>query len=127
MSRAPTRLAILAIDDDALVRRVLARILRVHDVLEAESGHEALAILSNGKTFNAILCDVEMAPMRGDELHALVVERFPEAAKKMIFVTGGTLSPSARAFLEAPDRIVVWKPFHSARIHEAIAEMAARG
>ncbi|HHH31641.1 MAG TPA: response regulator, partial [Polyangiaceae bacterium] len=60
----PSGLRVLLVDDDAMVRRSVLRMLRDHDVTAATSGHEALERCAEQR-FDVILCDVMMPGMSG--------------------------------------------------------------
>lgn len=63
---------ILVVDDSALMRRVLFDIINSDGELQAEeyamNGLEALEILRSGKTFDAMVLDINMPKMNGIEL-----------------------------------------------------------
>jgi CheY-like chemotaxis protein len=127
MTSGSTRISVLVIDDDSMVRRFILRLLmRDHDVLDVDGGDAALAVLGAGRVFDVMVCDMEMPGMRGNDLHAIVLERHPLAAARMIFMTGGTLSRETMDFLNHPDRVVVWKPFNSEKLLETVARVAGR-
>jgi CheY-like chemotaxis protein len=127
MRSGSTRTSVLVIDDDLMVRRFIVRLLlRDHDVLDVDGGVAALAVLDTRRVFDVILCDMEMPRIRGNDLHALVLERYPLVAARMIFMTGGTLSRETKDFLSHPERVIVWKPFNSEQLLETIARVAGR-
>ncbi len=63
---------VLGVDDSALMRRVLFDIINSDGELQAEeyamNGLEALEILRSGKTFDAMVLDINMPKMNGIEL-----------------------------------------------------------
>jgi PAS domain S-box-containing protein len=106
---APTR--VLVVDDDAMVAAALRRVLRGCDVTVAATGREALTLLGSDASFDVILCDLMMPDVTGMALHAELAHTRPEVAQRMIFLTGGAFSDSARAFLEAVPNPHVEKPY----------------
>ncbi|MDH5493278.1 MAG: PAS domain-containing protein, partial [Myxococcales bacterium] len=106
---APPRLSkgrprLLIVDDEALVRAALRRILRrSYEIELAEDGIQAIEKLQAGEPFDLILCDLMMPVMTGMALHARLREQMPEMARRMVFLTGGTFTPSGRDFLSAVD------------------------
>ncbi|MBI5497132.1 MAG: PAS domain S-box protein [Deltaproteobacteria bacterium] len=101
---------ILVVDDEPLVGAATRRTLAdEHDVVPVASGAEALARLEE-EPFDLILCDVMMPEMSGEELYEALVQRFPEHAAKMIFMTGGAFTPRAAAFLERVPHKRLHKP-----------------
>jgi two-component system, cell cycle sensor histidine kinase and response regulator CckA len=77
---------ILLADDEDLVRRVTAELMRRngYDVVPAASGEEALELLDDG--FDALVTDVAMSGMNGQALARRVRERFP--SMPVLFVSG---------------------------------------
>ncbi|GAB4213874.1 MAG: hypothetical protein OHK0012_10830 [Synechococcales cyanobacterium] len=65
-----TKQHLLVVDDSAMMRQTLARQLEQagYEISQAKDGHEALAILSQPRPVNLVLCDVEMPRMNGFEL-----------------------------------------------------------
>ena len=92
---------VLVVDDDVAVRRAIERTLcGPHDVHVAVSGAEALARIGAGERFDAIVSGLMMPDVSGIELHERLLVVAPEQAMRMIFVTGGALTPQAREFLD---------------------------
>lgn len=61
---------VLLVDDSALVRKQLKDAFSVFDldIVEAEDGAKALAIMRTGKIFSVLICDVNMPNMDGVDL-----------------------------------------------------------
>jgi CheY-like chemotaxis protein len=96
---------VLVIDDEKLIRRAVQRLLwRTHEVVTVESASEALYLLAS-ETFDAILCDVNLAGMNGDELLSRLS---PLDAARVVFMTGGDLAHD-RSFLAG--HALLMKPF----------------
>jgi len=70
---------ILIIDDEASLRRTLARILQQakFEVTTAESGKEGLAFLAH-QTFDMVYLDIRMPDMNGLEVLKAIHAKFPE-------------------------------------------------
>jgi CheY-like chemotaxis protein len=116
------RARVLVVDDEALVARAHARLLaRAHDVEIATSSKDALARLIAGQRYDVVLCDLMMPEMDGIELEARVVDAVPEMVGRLVFVTGGAVSPAARTFLEA-GRTHLDKPVDPDVLRALIAE-----
>jgi PAS domain S-box-containing protein len=113
---------ILLIDDDRGIRSALRRILRKHEVVEADSGERAMALLQHDPRFDVILCDMMMPAMSGAQLHRRLVDCCPEAARRVVFVTGGAFTPDAREYLSKVDNARVEKPFDPTVLREMVAE-----
>ena len=108
MSARP-RLEVLLVDDDARIRRTLRGVLEDegHAVAEAAGGAQALEALE-GRSFDAVLLDVNMPGMSG--LDALVTIRELAPSTGVIMVSGeGTIATAVQAlkrgafdFIEKP-------------------------
>lgn len=110
---------ILVIDDDAMVRRALLRVIgRGHEVVEAEDGREALEILSKDTAFDIILCDLMMPGVDGPKVY----EELPDPAlrKRIVFVSGGAFTRHSRDFLLKEQPVVLEKPVSRARLLQLI-------
>ena len=123
---APTRHRelILMVEDDARVRRVSLRRLRDlgYEVVEAESGTTALAIIENGAPFDLLFTDVVMiGGMSGIELAQRAREQRPDT--KVLF-TSGYADPAlmSQALLEEN---VGWlsKPYSTAELDQKLREL----
>jgi len=101
---------ILVIDDDALVGKSLARLLRAHDVEVMAGAANALEPICAGD-YDAIFCDLMMPGVSGPELFAMVEARNPGVADRFIFVTGGAYTPELSEFIAGGQRRVLNKPF----------------
>jgi CheY-like chemotaxis protein len=67
-----------------------------------------------------------MPELDGPGLYHAVVASQPELARRFLFLTGDTLSPEARAFLEHAGVPCLAKPFTAKEARLAVAE-ALRG
>jgi len=118
---AMRQLRILVIDDDPAICRALCRLLgRDEKTTAVETSREALELIENGARFDVIFCDVMMPGLSGDEFFAILEERWPDQAARVVFMTGGVLSGGGRAFLETHPGRLIEKPFELAQIRNAI-------
>lgn len=123
---APRRLRILIVDDEPLVRRVLSLVLhREHDVVVAESGEEALALLEPGDV-DVVLCDLMMPGMSGMEVYEQVRRRRPGFERRIVFVTGGAFVPRLAEFLDSVDNLKLLKPFNVQQVLAAVQAAVGR-
>ena len=103
---------VLVIDDDPMIGRALQRVLgKAHHVVVCLSGQEALSILEGDQNFHVILCDLMMPTMPGWDVYARISDMSDELAARVIFLTGGSLSPTGDQFLERVSNLCLSKPF----------------
>jgi PAS domain S-box-containing protein len=122
-ARATTRKRVLIIDDEPLLRDVLTRLLGgEHEITTASSGAEGLARISV-ESFDAIVCDVMMPGMNGQEVHRRIAAVHPGLERRIIFITGGTFSPELDEFLAMTPNRLLAKPFQLDDVIAAV-EMA---
>ncbi|MGC4120509.1 MAG: PAS domain S-box protein [Myxococcales bacterium] len=113
---------ILVIDDDAGIRSALRRILKRHEVVEADSGEKGSEVLASDQRFDVILCDMMMPRMSGMDLHRWLLERNPALARRVVFVTGGAFTPAAREYLTKVGNLRVEKPFDGTNLRKMVVE-----
>jgi PAS domain S-box-containing protein len=117
-------LSVLIIDDEPDVADLLAEILRNdgHDVEIANSGTEALAKLEN-HDYELILSDLRMPDLDGPGLYRALERRNRALLERIAFVTGDTVSPKARLFLESVGRPYLEKPISIKALRGLVDEM----
>jgi PAS domain S-box-containing protein len=111
---------VLVVDDEDLVREAVRRMLRHYVVATASSARDALALLEAGETYDALVCDVMMPGMGGVDFYETLAERDPEAARRVVFVTGGALTARDGEFLKSVPNPTVEKPFEPSALRRAI-------
>ncbi len=88
------RLRVLLVDDQVLVLKATASMLRELDVVTAASAVEALARLDDGSHFDVIVSDVSMPETTGPELFVRVRERHPQLAERFLLLSGDSYAAS---------------------------------
>ncbi len=128
---AARSLRVLVVDDEAPIRRSLARFLerRGHRVEEASDGHEALARLGEAGDSppDVILADLRMPGLSGERLLAELRRGGTGAEERLVFITGDALSDAAAAALAASGIPVVFKPFELEQVARAVEQRAGGG
>jgi CheY-like chemotaxis protein len=120
---SPGRAAVLVVDDEPAVGKVLARILRDHDVTVVTKAEEALALLAASKHFDVILSDLMMPGMSGMAFYEELTQRYPDAARCVAFVTGGIFSPDVSAFLERIPNEHMAKPLNAESVRSLVRRL----
>jgi CheY-like chemotaxis protein len=95
-----------------------------YEVASAESGAVALELLDAAR-FDAVVSDLRMPDMDGAALRCEVLLRHPALERRMLFVTGDTLSRSARDFLASTGCPSLDKPFTKADLLGRLADLLA--
>jgi PAS domain S-box-containing protein len=119
---------ILIVDDDANVARSFAILLGYEH--EVEVSLEALGAARRvlaGERFDIIFCDLMMPEMTGMEFYAAIAEGCPEQAARIVFVTGGALTPSASAFVARMSHALLEKPFDKTALDAILASHLEEG
>jgi DNA-binding response OmpR family regulator len=103
------------VDDEPEIADLLRELLEGagYDVMTAESGAVALALLDEA-AFDAVVSDLHMPDVDGATLWREIKSRWPALARRMLFVSGDTLSPSVRQFLDDAHCGSLAKPFTKA-------------
>jgi two-component system NtrC family sensor kinase len=119
---AGERRRILVVDDEENIQKLLTGVLEMdgHDVLHANNGKEALDRL-RAEPFDLIISDIKMPVMGGPELYKTLHDAGNPLARRIIFITGDTVAPDTRQFLQGIDNAVVAKPFRLRDIRESVA------
>ena len=119
--------SILIVEDDELLRPVVARVLRRngYEVVEAASGAEAEEqALAHGLAFDLLLVDVGLPGSSGPEVVERLEQRWP--AVKVLFVSGFGHAALAERGL-GPGPHLLEKPFSPAALLERVEAMLAPG
>ena len=104
--------SVLVIDDDVALSHSVQRILTAeHDVRAIDSAKVALELFGEGQRFDVVLCDLMMPQITGFELFARLNDVDPKQAARVVFMTGGAFTPTARAFLDSSPNHRIEKPF----------------
>lgn len=125
---APALARVLVVDDEPEIAQLMRDMLESagYEVATAESGAVALELLDMAR-FDAVVSDLRMPDMDGAALWREVRERQPELARRMLFVTGDTLSPGARQFLDQAGCDSMDKPFARADLLARVGRTLAAG
>jgi CheY-like chemotaxis protein/two-component sensor histidine kinase len=112
---------LLIIDDDAKVARTFAIMLAGHDVEVCIDARIAADRVLGGERFDIIFCDLMMPGMTGMEFYAAIAEKQPTQTQRIVFVTGGAFTPTAREFIASVPNTVLEKPFDRKALNAVLA------
>jgi CheY-like chemotaxis protein len=111
---------ILVVEDDLLIRMMLTEVLidEGYDVVEAETGDDAVALLNSGITL--LLTDVQLpGTLNGRALVEFARKTMPDLP--VIYTSGR----SDATLVQGPREMAVAKPYQSTEICAAVRRMLA--
>ena len=118
-------LDILIIDDEQQVRKGVARVLKDHRTVQAESADEAFALLATGYRPDVILCDLLMPKRTGIDFLQALSSDYADLQHRVIIASGGAPTPQTQQFLDRTLAKVLLKPFTVAELMAVIADVHA--
>ncbi|MSR07512.1 MAG: response regulator [Gemmatimonadetes bacterium] len=112
---------VLVIEDEASMRRAFSKVLEKagYMVTEVDNGLAALAAIQEAP-FRAIVCDLGLPFLKGKTFYENLLTDYPEAAERVLFVTGLAHDPETRKFLEKTGRPFLAKPVELAEFVTAV-------
>src|ERR1043166_5564475 len=116
--------AILVVDDDQQLASALQWILADENFLVdvAFDGEEAM-LKVKAHEYDAIICDLKMPRLRGDEFYLEAKEIRPSLADRFIFITGFATDPNIALFLNKHDVKYLVKPFAVQGLIKCVKEL----
>ena len=120
--------SILVVDDEESIQRLLGSILEMdgHKVDTARNGIEALERIGRGH-YDVIITDIKMPDMDGRALYQRLLELDNDLAQRTVFITGDTVSPDTRDFLDQVRNPCLAKPFRIRQVRETISQILPNG
>jgi DNA-binding response OmpR family regulator len=118
--------AVLLVDDDQQLATALQWILADENFMVdvAHDGDEALVKIKANQ-YDAIICDVMMPRLRGDDLYLEARKVRPELSDRFIFITGFAAEPKINQFLATTESKYLVKPFPIQRLIRCVRELLA--
>jgi signal transduction histidine kinase/CheY-like chemotaxis protein len=112
---------LLIVDDEPGIRDVLEVILTSggYSVSTANNGAEAMILIKSNK-YDLVISDMCMPEMDGEKLYEAISATDPNLAKRILFVTGDTVSAKSRTFLERTGNRWLSKPFNIKDVEEVV-------
>ena len=118
------RSVILAVDDDERVLRAYARALREqYDVLLATDGQEAIDLLASGSHADAVLTDLQMNDVGGEQLLSWLIGERPSLAKRVVIATAVPLSEEEESALKKRCAAILEKPISYEKLHSVFRKL----
>jgi PAS domain S-box-containing protein len=128
VAAAPARARVLVVDDEPMVRRLVQVILGGESEVDlAASAAEALERLLGPVSYDLVLCDLMMPEMSGAELCRRLEAERPEAARRIVYMTGGAVTESLDSHLEETARPRLDKPFTPSELRTFVRRHLAIG
>ncbi|MDH3602623.1 MAG: ATP-binding protein, partial [Candidatus Tectomicrobia bacterium] len=124
LAPAATNRKLLIVDDEAGTTKALARLfIRDGYAVEiASNGREAFGML-RAQPYDVILCDLRMPELDGPGLYRELERDGSQFLPRFIFLTGDTLRPEAREFLDATKAPYLTKPFRAAEVRRIVRQV----
>jgi signal transduction histidine kinase/sensor domain CHASE-containing protein/putative methionine-R-sulfoxide reductase with GAF domain/ActR/RegA family two-component response regulator len=115
--------AILVVDDEPGITSALAYLLSRdgYVVDTASNGRVALEKLDQ-RVYDLILCDLRMPELDGPGLYREMEQHAPPLLRRIVFLTGDTLSSETRVFLDRADMPYLSKPFRAADVRKLVQQ-----
>lgn len=116
--------AILVVDDDQQLASALQWILADENFLVdvAFDGEDAL-LKVKAHEYDAVICDLKMPKLRGDEFYLKAKELRPSLADRFIFITGFAADAQIALFLNKHDVKYLVKPFFIQGLINCVKEL----
>lgn len=118
--------AVLLVDDDRQLVEALQQALTSENFLvdAAYDGAEAFLKVKVHQ-YDAIICDMMMPKVQGDELYRQATELHPELVGRFLFMTGFANDPAVRGFLSRISARYLIKPFAIQELIDAVKALVA--
>jgi DNA-binding response OmpR family regulator len=119
--------AVLVVDDDKQLASALQWIMRDENYLVdiAFDGEEALLKVKVHE-YDAVICDLMMPRLRGDEFYLKAKELRPNLEKRFIFITGFAAESGMKDFLSEHRLKHLAKPFPIQELVTGVKELLAK-
>ena len=120
--------SILIIDDEPSIASGLKRLLSRdgYTVETVANGHWALTKLRE-RSYDLLLSDIRMPGIDGPSLYRTLERQYPHLLRRVIFLTGDTLNPETKMFLDQSAAPCLTKPCTVAEIRRVIQQVLETG
>src|SRR5262249_6342626 len=119
--------AILVVDDDRQLASALQWILADENYLVdvAFDGEEAMMKVK-AREYDAVICDLKMPKLRGDEFYLKAKAKRPSLADRFIFITGLRTVPSMAFFFNQPELNYLVKPLATSLLTDSLKQLLGK-
>ncbi|MFC2005465.1 PAS domain S-box protein [Chloroflexota bacterium] len=115
---------ILVVDDDTIVQELLTTILAEegYQVEIVGNGNDALNRLDS-EHYDVIMLDIKLPGMSGIELYNHLQEKAKSLVRKVLFITGDTVSEDTMVFVKNTRTPYITKPFDAAQLKKEMGRL----
>lgn len=115
------RRRILVVDDEQAIQGLANIVLGAEgiEVDVADNGTAATEMVERN-VYDLLLVDIKTPQMNGRQLYRWLLEKRPNLADRVLFITGDTVGDDTRAFLHNCGRHCLPKPFTPDSLIEAV-------
>jgi DNA-binding NtrC family response regulator len=126
-SGTPRKRHVLILDDDISLAWPLKETLerRGYDATIVPEGSLALKFVTE-HTLDAVVCDLQVARLEADLLHATVGRSNPSLAQSFIFITGAENGSSFEKLADSAELLILRKPVEVDRLAGEVIRVAER-
>ena len=112
---------VLVIDDEEWILELVRQILEQDgfEVHLARDGEAALDQVSRAQ-YEMLVCDWKMPGLSGPQLYQRIAETNPDAAGRLLFMTGDVVSDSFQQFLKQHTKTCLSKPFSVQELRRSV-------
>ena len=125
-AKTDRRRHVLVVDDNKELAQTYQQLLEAfgHRATTAGDGEAALQFIRENEV-DAILCDISMPRLEGDQFYEAAERARPGIGRRFIFLTGHVNHPRFGPFLKSGKVRVLYKPVPIANLLEALKALMA--
>ncbi|MCC6220125.1 MAG: hybrid sensor histidine kinase/response regulator [Deltaproteobacteria bacterium] len=128
-NQAAQEVSVLIIEDDQTVSSAIKKIIEFEGISKRTAectcvDHaQAFSLLTAGETFDAILCDLNLAGTSGRHIYESICQNWPNQKKHFAFITGDSYNRETQAYLKSCKRPFLHKPFEHNQLTALVAKL----
>lgn len=123
-STPPSLGHILLVDDESGIRRSVSRFLARYgfQVTDVSGGHAAVAAMRT-TAFDAIISDLRMPGLSGEQFFELLAQEFPEMTRHIVFTSGDVSGDATKQFLKHSGCPALQKPYELSELVQVLRSL----